>query len=316
MCVRQLAFVIAGNLTLLACESPLEPEPYADIPDIRSWVSGEAATYLNGEGRFILPLPEGSSRSISPQIARDQAAAFFKTFAFPDWVFGESIGHQLVAEYGDFDPATVRVSPVTYYAAASYAALPDTIPSYVKKWVGPRFINYFRLGNDIIGALASSVLNTDLWIENGFIRMPASHGGEWQWQLIPAECSFCYPISPERAVEYVGELTGVRTALLPRLFLPHRHFGASFARWRIDLEAPVVVVGDSTGNTYTTSTLYVGLGRSSPEALWIDLPNQPVEDVLQYSLPASEERRTVTLRVVEPVLFETVSLAVGPHNER
>jgi hypothetical protein len=296
-----------------ACDSTTESSPDAGIPNVEQWVTGEAAGALDRAGHFGLSVPDRpAGQIISSTMARDLADVFFQTFAFPDVALGSTFGEELIHEHGPFDPRRVTVSPITYFAETPYAPLPDTLPSYVRKYLGARFITYFRLGSKTIGTLAGSALNTDLRIENGHIRGPIAQGGEWLTTVVPRGRSYAHPITPERAVEVVGLLTGAKTNRIPRLLLPHRRYSAALARWEIHLERPITVTGDSTGTTYTTNLFYVGTAGPSQisglpgnlEQVWVPLRMQQVEDVVPYRGTSSDKMQDLIVRAVYPVLFE------------
>jgi hypothetical protein len=304
----RIAFGMAVLVALVAlvtgCDSPTAPDWYGDRLDVTQWVVGEAAASLDERGQFILPRPHADVPILSPAEARDLAAACFDTFAFPDVAIGRTVGARLEAEHGSFDASSVRVHPTVYFAHSPYASLPDTLPISVRKYLGPRFATYYQLGRMLIGVTSGSALNTNLWVDDGKLRIPPGDGGGWITTVIPKGRSFTYPVTPERAVELVATRTGARVARVPRLLLPHRHYAPESARWEVVLDQPVAIQGDSTGRLYQTDTLYVGAAGprtsglpSNFEQVWVALAEQPSQDTVPTENP-------VVISILGPVRFE------------
>jgi hypothetical protein len=309
-------FFVFFLATLASCHSPTGPDHR--IPDIRSWVTGDAASALNSSGHFVFAAspPASSASDIGPDRAKDLAIAFFRMFAAPDIVLGSSIVEEWTREHGHFNINDVYMARPVYFGESPYAPLPDSLPSYIRNYLAPRFITYYAVDNRIIGTNAVSVLNSDLRIDNGRIEFGRVGGEEFHINVVPKFLGYTNPITPERAVEVVGKSTGAKTKHVPELLLPHRRLGRMFARWRLVLDRKIPVTGDSTGLAFLTDTVYVGTAGPSAftgapanhEQIWIALPDQPGREIIPYQVPISREARSVAVSIVRPVLFDRMRL--------
>lgn len=91
---RALRFSASACFLMLACDDATGPgNPVSSVsPDVRGWVTGEAATQLDSDGHFILPAPAppGAEPIISEERAELLAIAFIRTFLWSNDKIGRA----------------------------------------------------------------------------------------------------------------------------------------------------------------------------------------------------------------------------------
>lgn len=160
-----------------------------------------------------------------------------------------------------------------------------------------------------------SAFNTDVAVEDGRLRLPKSHGGDFQVNGIPKGNGYLNPIGPEQAVIVAARAADARVAEVPELILPHRTFSFVFSRWKLVLDRPVSFRVRATGEERTSTTVFVGLEYRVEEtgpvhdALLLPRRVQPSADTTLY-VSASEEVQTLVVHIREdvPVLFDEVEV--------
>lgn len=322
MLSSRIARTVAASLVvgIGACERPTEPDGFPG--DVSSWVVGEAAQRLDSSGRFVLPDPTapGPAPITSPVAASNLAHVFLRQFTSPsagtigDVSIAEDLERQRGAQIAF--PSLVPAARA-YYAASPYLPLPDTLPPWLRKYLGPFFLVPLLERNDPAVVVASSAYNTDFSIEAGQLVFPSVYGNDFWWAGIPLGAGYVLPITPEHAVEVVWRATRTRVNQVPLLIGPGRLYFPHYARWRVSLEHPILVQGTGSGQVYTTSDLYVsgqvvyseGRGIAVQERIQVALAAQPDRDTVQYRCTRNPDEvcnLVVQHRAEVPVLFESV----------
>jgi hypothetical protein len=327
-------------MVLVACGGggELRPEP----PDARAWVTGEAAASLDERGRFRFPpaRPRVDGPTITEADAARLATARMQGFTsykeFPRNFRGERLS-LYERDRGDLiDFKALRAGPRVYLAESPYEPVPGTWPEHVLEVLEPRYLVplYSAEGFE---TLVVSVPARDMRYAvdaDGQIRAGPSGSLRLTTTALPAGAEYDVPLSPECAVRVVAEATGRRVVNVPELVQGGRPEHPVLARWRLVLDAPVSLRGDSTKRVDTTRVIYVRsewrrwLRPSGIDPTWYRaLPDQRGADTLQswthtdpqrYS-PGQPQLHVARIRAGYPVRFERVrppeNAAARPTND-
>lgn len=247
---RFLLVLVPGlALVVAACGGDRSIAP--DHLRLEQWVTGQAARNIGRDGRFIL------SSSSPDQLSEAQAVSLAKAYAK---IAGRWIGSTWEHDRG----ATIRFDeleacPRAYFAQDVLEPSPLGSRS-LRELVGPKWLVAMCSpdGKQIV-SIAVSALATDLTVAKGHIIGPG--GAQFTSAGIPVSLSAA-PISPEEAAMMAAEASGARVVTVPELVLPPPPFPPQLAKWRIQLDHPVVAHGLTTGQRQTTSELYVGFGET------------------------------------------------------
>lgn len=295
----------AVSLFLGGCErEPVYSPELLPPGDIRQYVTEELAKSLSTDGRFELAAPAGGAgRQISPERAAELAVAYARSSAL-------YIRGYLERDHGQkIDFHTLRVGSPAYYAATPYQSVPADVHPGVRNEHGPYYLVY------LVSPDGAPVLNvavaayTEAFIREGEFWLPPRSGADVFAAGVRLGEGFAMPLSPEKAVRRVSELTGARASVVPELLLADRDYHPQHARWRVTLDRDVRALSKATGQARLTREIYVGLRGE----LTIAAATQPSA----RAVFDSPERGMVRIPVnpARPVAFEPVTLAnpLGRH---
>lgn len=251
---RWAAKAVAGICAVIALMTGCKPDsigtPLDDDLVVRQAVAGGVADAIDGSGHFILSTQAASLREISGQVAQAQADGWVKTFAsqrLPS--LSAARGERILLE-------GLHSCGRPYRAASAYDLGTET-PLPLRRALGDRWLVSLCTATGTPAILVSvSVYNTDVRIENGFLRLPALQGGQFKTYGIPKGMADLL-MSPEHAALMAYRATGIRLAAVPELELAPGLTPSYEARWRVVLEHPAQLQGPS-GETVTTSEVWIG----------------------------------------------------------
>lgn len=217
-----------------------------------SYVSGEAAAALSPDGQFVLkgPMPGGDMPELSSDQSRKLAIAAVRSWGPPTLLRLQQY-HGAEIDIGALSPCG-RV----YYETAAYEPLGTGVYRPVRVAYGPKWIVFFcgRSGDPEVSVSIASY-GTYLSVRGRFIISDGPAGPEFHLSGIPLGQEA--PISPERAVQLVGDMSGRQVTEVPELVLPGLAV-AQLGLWRLVLDAPVTTVERRTGSRWRDSVVYVG----------------------------------------------------------
>lgn len=299
-------FIPSAGLLLFALVACSEPVGPSEVPDVRPWVTGEAARHLSSSGQFIFSAPatDWPYEIIDSAMAAELGLALSRTFP--------SIRRALEEQRGEPINFANLTTVTRLLGQSPYSPLPDSVPRSLRKSVGPKYlVRLLERGAPAI-SVGVSAFNTDVRLEGGEVILPVHHGGEFQAYGIRRGEGYRNPISPEEAVVVAGRSTGALITEVPELVLPHRTYSFGFARWRLVLDRTVTLQTVETGERHTTRVLFVGLIFGSGgkliahNALLLPKAVQPRADTAYRAVSGVERSFIVPLREDVPVYFDQV----------
>jgi hypothetical protein len=250
---------------LVSCESPIEPtEVEVSLPDVTSYVVGEAAAALDAAGHFVLPPIAAVGRdAITPEIAEKLAVAYAVAVSQagdPVQVPGFGVvptRQALEEEHGrpirwDHLRAGIR-PPVVVHEYLE--ALPDSIPSAVHNYFGPHYLVPLYDGGIQILTIAVAAYTPARLDERSHPK--GRVGNDFRPYALPYDVTPWHPVPAEVVVKYAAELLGARIAVVPRFLAPGHSVSVVAAIWELELERPVTVRRVADGTMERTSTIYV-----------------------------------------------------------
>jgi hypothetical protein len=306
------ALAIAAGLTLAAgCGSEdygvVEP---SSPPDIRAYVTAEAATNIDPTGHFILEGPQAPDDlpMIDAERARALAIAEMKTyhrFFLP----------QYEKEHGaPIDLKSLEVDPRILFVQTPYARVPDGYHPTLRQLFAPVYlVTFLQRGRPVITSAVSAYTTEAIIDSEGHVRLGMG-GAEFFTRGIPHDTTQQAPpprISAERAVELVGRRTGARITRTPELVRQFHPESPTDPLWRLELDRPVHVRRVQGMEHEAVHTLYVSGGRK----LLIPARAQPTAshfDAIRLgpdNLPVGREIVEVPVRPGRITLFEEVTLS-------
>ena len=294
-------------------------------PNVRAWVSGNAAARLDANGRFVFPEPAapGPTPIITRAEAGELGVGFIRSFFANPHATGNTKGIVEADHGGPIAWSDVRLDDrIAYYAESPYEPLPENIPLRTRRYFGPHYLLPMRTGRErvVSVSVAAHCLDTSL-DANGFISRPPISGSEFGIAGIPKTLGAGIPLWPEEAVYEVFTATGAKTTELPRLIQPGERWVFQGARWELVLDREIRVEVAGTGTERSTGTIYIGVwgretssGERETAVIWY-LPRavQPVEETIRYTIvdevDFTSENFTYTarFRTDVPVLFDVVT---------
>jgi len=317
---------------LFACENPAGPGPVATgIPDVYAYVTGRALDALDEEGHFRLPVPAwpGSSPILSAEEATDLALAFIRIVGNSNEVNQDLSGnlilvptkqvleawHRKPIQWEEVEPGF----PIPYFAESHLEPVPDTLPQYLRNYVGPQYLVPMFVRGTQVATVAVAANAAGLWIdEGGLIRSPPGilRGNEFGAQGVPFDWLYGDPIPPEIAVKYVAEKTGAKVSEVPRLVTPGNRITAGFARWVIILDHEVSFQQATDGMPVSASMVHVSAHPISMESLapesftaiqiFIASADQPSFQETPYEVDGIWKVYRAPIRTGIPVLYNLV----------
>lgn len=253
-----------------ACEQPsLNPTtPSARPPEVRAYVTGDAAQNLETGGRFVLAAPP--AQVDGPLITSERAGEFAVAFAR---TWGRFYQEDWSKERGSLvDPASLSADPRIFYAETSFGRVPDGFHPAFRRSYGPWYLVTLVQGGKPAVLVGVAAYNTDLKIDtHGLLVHPMLSGNDFHAVGIATRTGTfgVRPVTPEQAVEAVGRRTGARTHRTPDLYLLGKGQHPANAVWRLDLDRPVPV--RAAGRARQVRTVFAGHGGR----YYIPSPQQP-----------------------------------------
>ncbi|MFN2567335.1 MAG: hypothetical protein ABR499_20250 [Gemmatimonadaceae bacterium] len=216
--------------------------------------------------------------------------------------------------------------PRVYLAESPYEPVPRTWPEHVLDVLEPRYLVplYSAAGfQTLIMAIPARDMGYHV-ADDGSVRAGPSGALRFLTIAIPAGAEYDVPLSPECTVRVVAEATGRRVVRVPELLQGGRGSHPVLSRWRLTLDAPVALRGDSANRVDTTRVIYVrsewrqGVQPSGIDPVWYRaLPDQRRADTLADWTPFDERRpdsprrrqlHVARIRAAYPVRFERIEL--------
>jgi hypothetical protein len=247
----QRALCLTGALVILSSCGEQQRMIAPARGDATKWVTGAAAQRLDESGHFILAVAPAGELS-DPQ-ARTLAQAYLRRGS--RWladVWQRDRGSDI-----DFDALTI--CPTAYYARP-VLDLHGAGTRSLQQWLGPKWLfAACTPGGVPVVSIAVSSLARELSVVNGHITGPG--GGQFTSAGIPNDLPMAL-ITPEQAVQVAAQRTGRLVAAVPELVLPPPPAPPQLARWRIELDRPVNLVGQNSRRRVSTDVVYVGPGET------------------------------------------------------
>jgi hypothetical protein len=289
-----------------------------------AWVTGEAARTLDpATGRFVLALPAG--RFVSRLAAESVAVAVARSYANPN-LLGNARAVLEQDRGGPIDFSRLRPCHRTTYATGPVGELPAAAPGWVRRGLGPQWAVPLCAPGRADAQLSVGVpdggprdfaVAGDTLARDSFRQLGG--GNNWTTVGVPSRFPSGLPLTPEEAVAAVARATARRVADRPAAYDgPGKNFPLC-ASWRLVLDAPVRVRGDSTGRERLTSELYVRRAPacfSAAVRLYVALPAPAAvqwvrfpRDTTGRSSAGLAELDSVAAPVVGPAAFEAVTVA-------
>ncbi len=312
------------------------PAPIPEPPDVRPWVVGEAVANLNEAGHFHLPPPRSPTGAaiLFPERAIELATAYVHQRTsykdLPRNFHGERLSH-MDKEHGDIiDFQSLRPGPRAYFPQIPYGPVADSLPEYVREAYGPYYlVPFYSRGGLEVMVVSVAAEATGLRIDQeGRVRPPGGTGSlPFNREVVSAGVEYPVPLTPECAVRLVAEATGRKVIRVPELIHPGRLWHPAVTYWKLALDQPVAVRGDSTRRVDNLREIYIGLEprvKFEPGALrpvlFRPLAEQPTVDTAKVVVPSLDRppgeppaRYTVEIpiRPGSPVRFEKARLVHG-----
>lgn len=233
---------VVATSVLSGCDYLQDAPTTARVPDMRPYVSEQLAFELTAKGQFRLAAPKAPDDIpiISPERARELAAAFLRTWG------STYLGMWGWERGGTLSEGSVVPAERVYFARTAHGRIPDDLyhPA-IRRIYGPMYLVPLLSGSETVAILAVSAYSTDLQIDNrGLVRTPPLGGSYFFPHSVapsPPDPRFRYvAVGPEEAVKSMSEQTGARVTQVPDLVLMPSFHPAS-ARWRLTLDRPVRV---------------------------------------------------------------------------
>ena len=274
---RSRAACIVTALVLAGCSDATGPGAATGPPpppDVSPYVTGAALSSLDSQGHFRLPNPEapGPYAILSPEDASRIALGVIRTwFANPDVL--TIPGTVSLAEAVEED----RGRPIDwshlqlglagpYFAESSVEPAPPEMGNPAIRYWGPFYLIPLFEGAEPAVVVAVSAYATNLELDTrGFVqrRDNLDGGNEFRTVGVPLQLQeVTLPPSPEVAVRFAFEQTGVRIAGVPVLGVPGNRVSPTGARWQLQLAEPREFERIGDGSRVTTDTVYVGVWPS------------------------------------------------------
>jgi len=236
---------------------------------VRSFVAGPALASLDENGHFVLPGPTDPwpypviAASTATEIARGVINTWY---ANPDvhtipgaisLVEGAEEQHG-----GPIDWQHLVAAPRAFYTESHLEPLDSSVGTPTIRHFGPQYLVVMLEDGEPTVTVAVSLHAVNIWLRpGGFVARtdPLDGGGEFNVSGIPLSLAIDgYPPTPELAVKFAYEQTGVQIGGVPSLGRPGNHIAASAARWRLELVEPAKFVRLIDGAVVESAIVYVG----------------------------------------------------------
>lgn len=306
MAICVAAVLVAG------CDRPESPiaGPDEAAPRLSRFLTGNAATSLDAQGRFSLSEPSapGNRPIITAERAGELALSYVRSF-------GPSLKGAWEEERGaPIDINTLRADGRILYATTPYGAFPSGFHPGFETAFGPYYLVPLTSGGKPVLLVSVAAYNTRTSIDRrGFIERPLYRGNEFVSRGIPVDSTRFRLVSPEEAVTYVGRVTGARISRTPelvRMALPH---APASALWKLTIDREVEVRAGPDGARARVREIYVGADREN--RLMMSTPrNERFQPFPALRIENGRERNEIAQVPVldgAPVSFEPVVIDEG-----
>jgi hypothetical protein len=302
------AHVAAAGAVSACGRDPVAPASAAGVDP--AWVTGAAARALDpASGLFVLPDP--TPRVVSRPAAESVAVGVARFYGSPGLLGNARAA--LVEQRGApiaFD--ALRPCGRATYVRNGHGEPPPGTPGWVRRGLSPQWAVPLCVPGTLETQLSVGVPDgpRDLGTVGTTLVGWREFGGGHDFTVVgvPARFPAGLPLPPEAAVAYAVRVTGRRVAAVP---VGYDVAGPNYplcAGWQLTLEAPVRLVGDSTGRAYETTTVYVrppGACYAAGARLYVPLADQPAATLTL--VPRDTARR------MDPLVLDTLAVpVVGP----
>lgn len=236
----------------LACSEPLTVHRVSESELLAS-LTPEAASALDGDGKFILPTGGGAgSGEISAERAKELALAIWQSHSAFLLSYAEADRGAPIAS-ADLVPC-----PRAYYAESAHEPLGETYPSSLRRHFGAQWLVGLCHGSEQQVAVAIAATATNLNYERlgGRIRFQGARSGDFMFIGVKPGASI--PIAPEVAVVLAASATERRAASVPVLRRRAAPHSALNSTWSVELEQPIDVRGKASDVHRSVREIAVG----------------------------------------------------------
>jgi hypothetical protein len=281
-------------------------------------VTGAAArAHDPTSGLFILPDPP--HRYVSRVAAESVAVAVARFYGSPN-LLGN--GRAVLEEQrgGLVAFRTLRPCGRATYALNGYGEPPPGAPGALLRHLGPQWAVPLCAPGVPGAQLSVGVPDGPRFLQVAGTELvgwqPFGGGNDFSAVGVPARFPAGLPLTPEAAVAYAARTTGRRVAAVPAAYDFHGPNYPLCAGWRLTLDAPARLVGDSTGRPYEAATVYVrppGACFAAGARLYVPLAEQPGSVWLLARRDTAARADgvsfdTLAVSVTGPVRFESATL--------
>lgn len=265
-------------------------------------VTPAVAAHLTADGHFVMPAAAANPvGQVNQTEANAIALRYVKDVAklkLPDWV---------AAHGGPIDAGALATCDRPLYAATPYAPIAGgavsevTVRTFGPHWVVPLCGH----ANDLEVVVSFSALATELAenVSNG--AMPWERGNVLSFGVPQGANAAMY--SPEGAALYAFNASGKRVNSVPALVMTPMPKVPALVRWRLDLEAPVNVVGAHSGVARDLLTVLVGFGDTFHSSGMLDRDPQGESPPAHWTDPVTKTQFTVVELPTAPGPVESIT---------
>ena len=267
----------------------------------RAVVAGAAAAALRSDGTFALP---DSVVHPAGELSEEDASAIAEGY-FLGWLPGGVRRWSARKPAIDAEELTVCARPV--YARSAYQALEADVSTMTRRRLGPHWIVAFCRGGRPSTILTFSALATDLRAASEEVRRRAISEAGFTSISYPASANPDM-FSPEGVAHIAFLHTGKRVTAVPDLIDALPPASNAVPRWRVTLESPVLVRGQTDSTSRSRSTLYVGFSRIFLRSGLLDALVHPGRRTGEHVDPITHTAYRTVLGVGVPDSLELVTV--------
>jgi hypothetical protein len=301
---------------LLNTEAPREGRVPVRVAAQTAWVTGDALAALDTDGRFRFSLGTAVRGELPADTARSQALLFAR------WRLNTAFWRGVVEGQREafVDAGRLAECGRGYLRRSPYGPAPDSVPASIRQTLGDFWVVPFcdRPGVPALLVGVAALANGVRFTNGGIVLPDTTSGNAYFTRGVPWYWEDEMFVSPEVAVAYVYQTTGLRVSRPPELVhglrvlddFQLRDVSIVCPRWRLEVEGPIRVRGFTTLREFATSELYVlddsctelsgGLVLASP------VPDQPATEILRYRPTPNAALREVPIPLVGPTRLESV----------
>jgi len=294
--------LIAVAAIVLGCSDPSPmTEPRARITPAEV-TPGLAAT-LTADGQFVLPI---SAVNPPGEINEEQAKAIANRYV-------REVASSLAGSWEDDHGAAVRANELASCARALYAGNPyatlrgTRVSEITVRTFGPHWVVPMCAGGQLQVVVSFSSQATELTSDLTSAKIPLP------WERADIR-SFGVPLgvagslfTPEGAAQRAFVAAGKRVASVPMLIMNPMPSSPVLVRWRMDLEAPVIVTGTHSSVSRARNAVLVGFGETFKSAGLLDEDPQGEPAALLWTDVVTKEPFTLALTALAPARVELVT---------